>query len=129
MKNGADKYLRHVDDLYLTDAYHSLSIEGYRVNEDLIERVRSGYWQAFLAVKKSVEKVIKGNPAGQTVSEDHSMWYRELFTPSVSAGITAASNLAGYRNHPVYIRKSMHVPLRYEAVRDLMPAFFLSFGK
>lgn len=58
------------------------------------------------------------------VSKDHSIWYRELFTPSVSAGLIATSDLAGYRNQPVYIRKSMHIPPRYESVRDLMPAFF-----
>jgi hypothetical protein len=28
-------------DAYVTDAYHSLSIEGYRVTPELIERVRS----------------------------------------------------------------------------------------
>ena len=39
-----DAYLRHVSDLYQNDAYHSLSIEGYRVTADLIERVRSGEW-------------------------------------------------------------------------------------
>ena len=32
--------------------------------------------------------------------------------------------LAGYRNGQVYIRKSMHVPLNRDAVRDAMPAFF-----
>jgi Fic family protein len=31
---------------------------------------------------------------------------------------------AGYRNGPVYIRRSMHVPLQVEAVRDCMPVFF-----
>jgi hypothetical protein len=39
-----DEYLKHVDEIYLTDAYHSLSIEGYHVSEVLIERVRSGNW-------------------------------------------------------------------------------------
>ena len=142
---SADEYLKHVDDIYLTDAYHSLSIEGYQVSEELIERVRSGnwnpetdlkdkeyanalaargYWQAFQAVKKSLAKILDGNSSGTIVENDHSQWYRELFSPSVSAGILAASELAGYRNQPVYIRKSMHVPPRYEAVRDLMPAFF-----
>lgn len=58
------------------------------------------------------------------VNNDHTVWYRELFAPSVIAGIIAASGLAGYRNQPVYILRSMHVPPRYEAVRDLMPAFF-----
>jgi hypothetical protein len=39
-----DEYLKHMDDIYLTDAYHSLSIEGYRISEGLIEQIRSGAW-------------------------------------------------------------------------------------
>jgi hypothetical protein len=39
-----DAYLKSVDDIYVTDAYHSLSIEGYRISPELIERVRSGEW-------------------------------------------------------------------------------------
>ena len=35
-------YLKAVEDVYVNDAYHSLSIEGYRVSPDLIERVGSG---------------------------------------------------------------------------------------
>ena len=145
LNQKSDEYLKHVDDIYLTDAYHSLSIEGYRVSEGLIERVRSGewdpetnrkdkeyadalaargYWQAFQSVKKSLTKILDNNSPGEVASNDHSIWYRELFAPSVSAGLIGASDLAGYRNQPVYIRKSMHVPPRYEAVRDLMPAFF-----
>ncbi len=142
---NTDEYLKHVDDIYLTDAYHSLSIEGYRVSEELIERVRAGswdpeinhkdkdyanalaargYWRAFQAVKKSLEKILNKNTPGTVVSNDHSKWYRELFAPSVNAGLISASDLAGYRSQPVYIRKSRHVTPRYEAVRDLMPAFF-----
>src|ERR687892_1401027 len=37
-------YLKHVLEVYATDAYHSLSIEGYRVSPALIELVRSGTW-------------------------------------------------------------------------------------
>lgn len=55
---------------------------------------------------------------------DHPTWYRELFAPSVTAGILRAGDLTGYRNGPVYIKRSMHVPPNREAVRDLMPAFF-----
>ncbi|MEX2232012.1 MAG: Fic family protein [Cyclobacteriaceae bacterium] len=39
-------------------------------------------------------------------------------------GLLKPSDLAGYRNGPVYIRRSMHVPLNRDAVRDAMPAFF-----
>ena len=138
-------YLKQIDDLYTSDAYHSLSIEGYRVNTDLIERVRTGdwnpdnddgdrdhrnalaargYWQAFQAVKASIEDILDGENAGAMIRRDHANWYRELFAPSVTAGILRPADLAGYRNGPVYIRQSMHVPPNIEAVRDLMPAFF-----
>src|SRR5207245_4550881 len=49
---------------------------------------------------------------------------RDLFAPSVAVGLLERADLAGYRNGQVYIRKSMHVPLNHEAVRDAMPAFF-----
>jgi len=145
LRQNTDEYLKQVDDIYVIDAYHSLSIEGYHVSEALIERVRSGnwspetnqkdkevanalaargYWQAFQAVKKSVAKILHGDSSGAVAGNDHTIWYRELFAPSVGAGLISASDLAGYRNQPVYIRKSMHVPPRCEAVRDLMPAFF-----
>jgi len=48
----------------------------------------------------------------------------QIATIRVAAGIVKPADLAGYRNGPVYIRHSMHVPPRAEAVRDLMPAFF-----
>lgn len=138
-------YLEQVDDIFITDAYHSLSIEGYQVSPELIERVRSGdwnpdsskddnnqrnamaasgYWQAFQEVKESLKKVLAKESCGLVAKKDHEKWYRELFSPSVAAGILEATDLAGYRNHPVYIRRSMHVPPSYEAVRELIPAFF-----
>jgi hypothetical protein len=62
--------------------------------------------------------------AGSIADRDHATWYRELFGPSVTAGILKPSDLAGYRNGAVYIRRSMHAPPRQEAVRELMPTFF-----
>ena len=138
-------YLKQVEDVYVSDAYHSLSIEGYKVSADLIEKVRSGNWspdnsnddqkdqnalaargynQAFQSVKQSIEKVLRGENAGAIAGRDHASWYRELFAPSVTAGIIKASDLAGYRGSPVHIRRSRHTPPRHDAVRDLMPAFF-----
>ena len=138
-------YMQHVDGVYVADAYHSLSIEGYRVSAELIERVRNqnwnpdnneedhehrnalaarGYYQAFQVVRNSVTKVLKGKNPGAVVDDDHRTWYRELFAPSITAGLLQAADLAGYRNGPVYIRRSMHTPPNREAVRDLMPAFF-----
>jgi len=138
-------YLKRVADAYVMDAYHSLSIEGYQVSPELIDRVRSGkwnpdaneddrsqrnalaargYWQSFQAVQESVRRVLKGENPGAVAEKDHAAWYREMFAPGVTAGLLRPADLAGYRNGPVYIRRSMHVPPNCEAVRDLMPAFF-----
>ena len=145
ISSDPDAYLKAMDDIYVTDAYHSLSIEGYRVSPELIEKVRQGnwspddnpddralkdamaargYWEAFQRVRASVRAVLEGKDAGEVVEADLSEWYRNLFAPSVSAGILKASQLAGYRNSPVYIRQSQHVPMSVEAVRDCMPIFF-----
>jgi len=142
---NAQNYLKHVDEVYVTDAYHSLSIEGYRVSPELIERVRSGtwnpdsietdrddrnalaargYWLAHQTVKKSISKILAGENPGTVVDDEHSEWYQQLFAPSVAAALLVPADLAGYRSDQVYIRRSMHVPLRYEAVRDGMPILF-----
>lgn len=138
-------YLKAVEEAYVSDAYHSLSIEGYRVSAALIEKVRQGNWNpddnqddleqrnalaargyfdAFQSVKDSLNKVLSGENAGDVVDEAHGDWYRQLFGTSVAAGIVDAVDLAGYRNGPVYIRRSMHVPPPRDAVRDCMPALF-----
>jgi len=142
---GANDYLNQVQAYYSSDAYHSLSIEGYRVTPELIEKVASGDWdpqqtiedrqqndamaargyfQAFQLVKDSIKSILEGENPGEVVDNDHGSWYRELFAPSVAVGLAEASDLAGYRNGPVYIKGSMHTPPRHEAVWDIMPVFF-----
>jgi len=125
------------------DAYHSLSIEGYRVTDDLIEKVKSGrwkpesvdadqrdalaargYWQAFQKVKGSVSDIYKVNDAGTIVERDLALWYQEMFMPCVSAGIIKPSDIIGYRGHQVYIRQSMHTPLPPEDLSDAMATLF-----
>jgi hypothetical protein len=140
-----ETYMAEVEDKYVTDAYHSLSIEGYRVSREFIDLVRSGqwqadgsdenkkhldamaakgYWDAFLQVKKAVRAVLEGKNPGEVLELTHSDWYLALFGPSVAAGIIKPSDLAGYRTGPVYIRQSMHTPPNREAVRDMMPTLF-----
>ena len=140
-----DAVLADVADVYAADAYHSLSIEGYRVSPALIDRVRSGdwnpdrrpedrahrdalaacgYWQAHQAVLASLRRAFDGEPPGAVAEADHRIWYRELFAPSVAAGLAQPADPAGYRNVPVHIQRSMHVPPSPAAVRDAMPAFF-----
>lgn len=141
-----DAYLRGIDEVYKQDAYHSLSIEGYKVTPELIERVASGdwdpdaddgdrdsknalaargYWLAFQRVRQSVATILTTdeNP-GSIVRRDHRDWYREMFRPHVTVGLLTAATLAGYRSVPVYLRGSRHVPPRWEVLREAMPTLF-----
>ncbi len=138
-------YLRDVQDSYEQDAYHSLSIEGYNVTPDLVERVRHGRWspdeedrdrrdrdalaargyfQAFERVREDIGAILDGAHPGRRLRERVGEWYLELFAPSVAAGMLKAQDLAGYRDQPVYIRASRHVPPRAEVVPDAMEALF-----
>lgn len=140
-----DSCIKQIEEQYKQDAYNSLSIEGYKVTDDLIEKVKSGqwkpeenssdleqknamaargYWQTFQAVKASITKILQGENAGKVVELDHRTWYRELFAPSVSIGLLRVSDLAGYRTLQVYIKGSMHTPLSSDAVRDALPVLF-----
>ena len=138
-------YLSDVNERYVADAYNSLSIEGYQVNDELIERVAKGNWdpdkneedksnrnalaargyyQAFQSVQASLAEILAGKNPGEIAKSAHHQWYGELFAPSVTAGIIEPHQLAGYRNGPVYIRNSMHTPLPREALADSMEMLF-----
>lgn len=133
--------LQTIERIYKEDAYHSLSIEGYQVTEELIEKVTQnsfrpglneedksqrdalaakGYYDCFKSVSNSVAKVIGGENAGVVFNDDLQTWYRKMFTPMVQAGVLKASELAGYRNQPVYIKGSSHVPPNSSSVLDCM---------
>ncbi|MDN5215504.1 Fic family protein [Fulvivirgaceae bacterium BMA12] len=139
------RYLNEIDEIYVTDAYHSLSIERYKVTPELIEKVQSGkwntekdeedrkqkdamaargYWLAFKEVRKSLERILSLENPGKVADEDHGAWYRQLFAPSVTVGLLRPSDLAGYRNNQVYIAQSMHTPVNKDSVREAMPALF-----
>ncbi len=143
--DAKERYLKQAHDLYVTDAYHSLSIEGYGVTQELIEQVRAGdwdpervpedrkqhdalaargYWQAFQAVQKSMGDIMGCANAGEVFRTDHGRWFFELFQPFVAAGVYRPESLAGYRNQPVYLQGSRHVPPRHEVLPDAMDTLF-----
>ncbi|MCL2335424.1 MAG: Fic family protein [Endomicrobia bacterium] len=144
-KLTVEECFKDIDEKYKADAYNSLSIEGYNVSDELVEKVKTGkfdpalnkddakqrdamaargYWQTFQAVKKSIKKILQGKNAGEIAANEHHIWYKELFSQTVSAGLLKPSDLIGYRNHQVYIRSSWHTPLNPTAVRDAMPVLF-----
>lgn len=140
-----EEYLRRVDEIYVNDAYNSLSIEGYQVTPELIAQIRDEKWNpdllesdrqqrdalaakgynlAFRAVKESIRKILDGARPSAVVAVDHRDWYSQMFAPSVQSGILKPADLAGYRNQPVYIRGSQHVPLPQAAIVDCMETLF-----
>ncbi|MFR7810492.1 MAG: hypothetical protein ACLU4N_15180 [Butyricimonas faecihominis] len=138
---SAKEFLERMETRYKLDAYHSLSIEGYRVTDELINKVKSGawkpdgedmdsknalaargYWQAFQEVKKSVSDILKGSNSADVAERNLLVWHSEMFMPCVTAGIIKPSDIVGYRSHQVYIRNSMHT-LNPGALRDAMTTF------
>jgi len=135
--------LSFIQEIYKQDAYHSLSIEGYQVTEQLIQQIANGDWQpdeadrgqrdalaakgyslAFQSVVGSLNKAFEGESPGRVFARELQTWYRNLFSPSVQAGILNAADLAGYRNNPVFIDGARHVPPGPHAVLDSMETFF-----
>lgn len=145
-QNGQERIIKVILERYKHDAYHSLSIEGYEVTEDLIQKIAEGKWspetdpkdyeqidamaakgyyEAFQKVIESVRATMRGASPGEVFEQDLQDWYRALFSPSVQAGILKAADLAGFRNDPVYIKGARHVPPgSKEAVLDAMEALF-----
>ena len=135
--------LAMMDATYIKDSYNSLSIEGYKITEGLLERVQKGNWdpkndeqdnerkntlaargyyQAYQMLRESIASVFAGNSPAEVYVKEHQGWHFQLFEPCIRAGIIKASELVGYRTHQVYIRNSMHVPLNPDAVLDAMTA-------
>ncbi len=144
-KEKLDRILKRVDNIYVHDAYNSLSIEGYAVTEKLIQKIADGSFDAwaseedknqesamaakgyFLAFKE-VKNFIKENYgkhmgkikfSGQVLN-----WYGKLFTPMVQSGLAKPSLITGYRNKPVFIRGSRHIPVNYSFVGEVMEKYF-----
>ena len=138
---AARALLKVVDERYAADAYNSLSIEGYQVTDALIERVARrgwnpdaeeedqrdrdvlaarGYYDAFQAVRETGDRDRRCRPRnGPRLArrlDGRSAAITIAGTAHCSArgegGHPQSAPLAGYRNGPVYIRQSKHVPRR-----------------
>ena len=138
-----NKTLDMINELYVHDAYNSLSIEGYKVTPELIERVSKvgwspetlekdkqakdalaarGYYDAFNDVKALLTEAHNKEDINYLIDVGITQWYTSLFKPCVTAGLISELDLAGFRKGPIYIRKSMHVPPASEQLMDCMVA-------
>ena len=138
-------YFAELEKIYAQDAYNSLSIEGYRVDDALIQKVmldewnpdgdlkdRSskdalaalGYYQAFQKVLEAIRSVFQGESSALVAEKNLQQWMRSLFQPLVDVKVLKPEDLVGYRRNQVYIRGSRHIPLPREALLDAMQAFY-----
>ena len=143
-----EEYLRRVEAIKIQDAYHSLSIERYRVTPELIRKIAEGDWDpaqnpgdtqqkdamaargyldAFLLVKADAglafaQRDQQGESVARLFADRHQAWFQKLFGTSVDAGILDLIDLVGYRRHLVFLRGSRHTPPHFDYVRDGMEA-------
>ncbi len=108
------------------DAYHSTTIEGYRISPEEVsailrnqavgghdpEQVRSrmaiaGYGQAFERCLRVLSETSGYIPMSESLVAD---LHVDLFAPSIEAGMLSAEDLRGYRTEPAYLRGSRYVP-------------------
>jgi len=140
------EYLRRVEAIKVQDAYHSLSIERYRVTPELINKIAEGNWapeqslgdtqqtdamaargylDAFILVKTDAGLAFSQQGQGdgyaaRLFADRCQAWFQKLFAPSVVAGILKPTDLVGYRRHLVFLRGSRHTPPHFDYVTDGM---------
>lgn len=141
--SSVERYLAQLDAVRLADAYHSLSIERYRVTPELIQRIADGTWDAeteksnrdalaakayldaFMQVARDAGRAFErrvASDAAKLFADRHHAWFQALFGVSVNVGLLKAGDLAGYRRHMVFLRGSLHSPPHFDYVRDGMQA-------
>lgn len=118
------------------DAYHSTTIEGYRISPQEVSAVIRGEAvdghdpeevRARMAVKgystafDRCMEVIRSSDGPVGITEGLIQdFYTDLFSPSVEVGILDADTLRGWRAGPAYLRGARYVPPSAEKVPQLM---------
>ena len=125
----------------LEDTYHSTTIEGYRITREEVRAVLDGvpyegrtpdevarlmalkgYSQAFDTTLGMIhEAFAQGGPElRESMIFD---LHLELWGPSIDAGIVTTTDMRGWREDSVFIRRSRHVPPGPEKVGRYMAQF------
>ncbi len=136
-------YLASIESIKISDAYHSLSIERYKVTPELIQKIADGSWnplseedkkhrdamaakgylEAFNLVKQCANQAYLGQKkASELFIEDHQRWFYHLFMPSVEAGLLTRHDLIGYRRQLVFLSGSRHIPPHFDHILDGLDA-------
>lgn len=123
---GRELLLRQAREAKAFDAYHSTTIEGYRITPAEVSAIISGApvgghdpvevrsRMAVAGYSRAFERVLAGVAAAEgpvAITEPLiQTLYVELFAPSVEAGVVDARVLGGWRTEPAYLRGHAHVP-------------------
>lgn len=141
--------LQAMDRGYKEDAYHSLTIEGYRVTREMIDRIARGEWnpmanssdqarlqgaaikgynRAFQQVRSVVETMLdQGSHPGERVRANLLRWQEELFHHYREAGLQEPP--IGYRESSVYITNRQFVFPPSRRVPELMEVFMTKLSE
>ncbi len=122
----------------LEDIYHSTTIEGYRITREEVRAVfeglpyegrtpdettrlmaLKGYSRAFDRTLGLIREAFGQGGAYMSESIIFDL-HLELWGPSIDAGIVSATDMRGWRENPVFIRHSLHVPPGPEKVGRYM---------
>lgn len=122
------------------DAYHSSSIEGYRLRLDEvsaflagstdagpgIENLKArlavvGYGDAFDALLARLADQGGAIPLTPGLALD---LYTDLFTPSIEAGLVESTALRRFREGPVFIRDTLYTPPNADKVPGMLDLLF-----
>jgi Fic family protein len=120
------------------DVYHSTSIEGYRIRYEDVSVLLGGSPEGALAEEEIRNRMaILGYSSAfdNLLSRIEQEWsdlainnilildlYTNLFQPSVEAGLVEPEALRGWRNAPVFPRKTRYVPPAAERIGDMLSA-------
>lgn len=117
------------------DAYHSTTMEGYRISPDAVDAIVRGEspldgpldevsLRAAMAVQgysiafdSVLARARKRAPVTESLILD---LYEDLFRPSVDAGIVEPGELRGWRTSSVSLKGWRHVPPNARKIRDLI---------
>lgn len=125
----------------LEDTYHSTTIEGYRISREEVRAVLEGvpyegrspdeitrlmalrgYSQAFDRTLALIREA--SGRGGPQLSEGMIFdLHLELWGPSIDTGIVSAADMRSWRESPVFIRQSLHVPPGPEKVGRYVAQF------
>jgi Fic family protein len=127
------------------DAYHSTTIEGYRITREMAEAIVAGRSPGedsleglrekaalvgYSAAFDEVTRVVTAERGPVRIDEALIFdLYEALFSPSVDAGLLGAGDLRQWRRQPAYIRGSPHVPPAEGKLPQLMSAFVESVNQ